>query len=248
MAMARHNRPALMVYGGSIQGGYSERLQKPINVSTCFEVHGALMYGKASEDDLADVVKHACLGPGGCGGMYTANTMATAIESMGLTLPGSSTTTAESPAKRRECHRAAEAIKVCLEKDIKPRDLITKESIENALTTTMVMAGSTNAVLHFLAIAHSADVDVTIDDFQRVSNKIPVLADIKPSGKYVVADLADIGGLPSVLKFLIHAGMINGDIPTVTGKTLRENVQSAPSLDTLTQDMIRPLRDRKSVV
>jgi dihydroxy-acid dehydratase len=200
------------------------------------------MYGKISENDLEDVVKNACPGPGGCGGMYTANTMATGIEAMGLTLPGSSTTTAESPAKLRECTRAAEAIKICMEKDIKPRDLITKASLENALVSTMVMCGSTNSVLHYLAIAHSADIEFTLDDIQRVSNKVPVLADLKPSGKYMVADLADIGGFPSVLKFLIHAGLINGDIPTVTGKTLRENVQDAPSLDP-GQHMIRPLSD-----
>ncbi|KAF8540494.1 dihydroxy-acid/6-phosphogluconate dehydratase [Trichophaea hybrida] len=241
IAMARHNRPSLMVYGGSIKGGHSERIG-PVNISTCFEAHGAFMYGKLSESDLEDVVKNACPGPGGCGGMYTANTMATGIEAMGLTLPGSSTTTAESPAKLRECVRAAEAIKICMEKDIKPRDLITKASLENALVSTMVMCGSTNSVLHYLAIAHSADIEFTLDDIQRVSNKVPVLADLKPSGKYMVADLADIGGFPSVLKFLIHAGLINGDIPTVTGKTLRENVQDAPSLDP-GQDMIRPLSD-----
>lgn len=240
MAMARHNRPSLMIYGGSIKGGYSERLRQPVNISTCFEAHGALMYGKFSTDDLDDVIKHACPGPGGCGGMYTANTMATALEAMGLTLPGSSSTPADSPAKRRECLRAAEAIKVLLEKDIKPRDLITRESLENAIVITMIMGGSTNAVLHFLAISHTADLDLTIDDFQRVADKIPVLADLKPSGKYMMADLADIGGMPAVFKFLIHAGLINGNILTVTGKTLKENVESAPSLDP-GQDIIRPL-------
>jgi dihydroxy-acid dehydratase len=238
--MARHNRPSLMVYGGSIKGSHSARTGEPIDVSTCFEAHGALLYGKMTGEELDDIIEHACPGPGGCGGMYTANTMATGIEAMGLTLPGSSTAPAESPAKRRECLRAAEAIKVCIEKDIKPRDLITKESLENALVSTMVMGGSTNSVLHFLAIAHSADIELTIDDFQRVADKTPVLADMKPSGKYMVAELVDIGGFPSVLKFLIHARLINGDIMTVTGKTLRENVQNAPSLDTK-QDMIRPL-------
>ncbi|KAI5851700.1 dihydroxy-acid/6-phosphogluconate dehydratase [Morchella snyderi] len=240
MAMARHNRPSLMIYGGSIKGGYSERLRQPINISTCFEAHGAMMYGKLTTDDLDDVIKNSCPGPGGCGGMYTANTMATALEAMGLTLPGSSSTPADSPAKYRECLRAAEAIKVLLEKDIKPRDLITRESFENAIVITMIMGGSTNAVLHFLAISHTADLDLTIDDFQRVADKIPVLADLKPSGKYMMADLADIGGMPAVFKFLIHAGLINGDILTVTGKTLKENVESAPSLDP-GQDIIRPL-------
>ncbi|KAH8151852.1 uncharacterized protein LAJ45_03845 [Morchella importuna] len=240
MAMARHNRPSLMIYGGSIKGGYSERLRQPINISSCFEAHGAMMYGKLTTDDLDDVIKNSCPGPGGCGGMYTANTMATALEAMGLTLPGSSSTPADSPAKYRECLRAAEAIKVLLEKDIKPRDLITRESFENAMVITMIMGGSTNAVLHFLAISHTADLDLTIDDFQRVADKIPVLADLKPSGKYMMADLADIGGMPAVFKFLIHAGLINGDILTVTGKTLKENVESAPSLDP-GQDIIRPL-------
>lgn len=238
--MARHNRPSLMIYGGSIKGGYSERLRQPINISSCFEAHGAMMYGKLTTDDLDDVIKNSCPGPGGCGGMYTANTMATALEAMGLTLPGSSSTPADSPAKYRECLRAAEAIKVLLEKDIKPRDLITRESFENAMVITMIMGGSTNAVLHFLAISHTADLDLTIDDFQRVADKIPVLADLKPSGKYMMADLADIGGMPAVFKFLIHAGLINGDILTVTGKTLKENVESAPSLDP-GQDIIRPL-------
>jgi dihydroxy-acid dehydratase len=172
--------------------------------------------------------------------MYTANTMATAIEAMGLTLPGSSTTPAESPAKMRECLRVSEAIRICLERDIKPRDLITRESFENAMVVTIIMGGSTNAVLHFLAISHTTDLDLTIDDFQRVSDKIPYLADLKPSGKYMVADLAEIGGMPSVLKFLIHASLVNGDIPTVTGKTLRENCEPAPSLDP-GQDIIRPL-------
>ncbi|KAA8913425.1 dihydroxy-acid/6-phosphogluconate dehydratase [Sphaerosporella brunnea] len=200
------------------------------------------MYGKITEEELGGVVKNACPGPGACGGMYTANTMATGIEAMGLTLPGSSTTLADSPAKMRECLKAAEAIKICLEKDIKPRDLITKESLENALVSSMIMGGSTNSVLHYLAIAHSADVELSIDDFQRVSNKVPVLANLKPSGKYMVADLVEIGGFPAVLKLLIHAGLINGDIPTVTGKTLKENVWGAPSLDP-GQDMIRSLSD-----
>lgn len=238
--MARHNRPSIMIYGGSIKGGYSERLRQPVNISSCFEAYGALMYGKISEADLDDTIENACPGAGACGGMYTANTMATAIEAMGLTLPGSSTTTAESPAKMRECLRAAEAIKICLEKDIKPRDLITRASLENAIAVTMVMGGSTNAVLHFLAMSHTADLDLTIDDIQKVSDRIPYLADLKPSGKYMVADLTEIGGMPAVLKFLIHSNLVNGDIPTVTGKTLRENCESAPSLDP-GQDIIRPL-------
>lgn len=237
--MARHNRPSIMIYGGSINSGHSEKFGT-INISHCFEAHGAVMYGKQDDKDLDDLIKNSCPGPGGCGGMYTANTMATSIEAMGLTLPGSSTTIAESPAKSRECLRAAEAIKICLEKDIKPRDLITLASLENALKTTIVMGGSTNAVLHYLAIAHTADLNLTIDDFQRVSDMTPMLADMKPFGKYMVADLGSIGGLPAVLKYLIHAGIIDGSIPTVTGKTLKENCDSAPSLDP-GQDILRPL-------
>ena len=171
---------------------------------------------------------------------YTANTMATAIESMGLTLPGSASTPATSPNKMRECAKAAAAIRVCLEKDIKPSDLITKRSFENAMVMTMALGGSTNAVLHFLAMAVTAGVDLTLDDFQRVSNKIPFIADLAPSGKYLMADLYDIGGVPSVQKLLIAAGLLDGDIPTVTGKTLAENVASFPSLSQ-DQVIIRPL-------
>ncbi|KAF8455831.1 dihydroxy-acid/6-phosphogluconate dehydratase [Terfezia claveryi] len=243
MAMARHNRPSLMIYGGSIKGGFSERLKQPVNISSCYEAHGAMMYGKLTTDDLDDLIRNACPGPGGCGGMYTANTMATAIEAMGLTLPGSSSTPAEGPAKRRECIAAAAAIKVCLEKDIKPRDLITKESLENALVMTTALCGSTNAVLHFLAISHSADLDLTIDDFQRVADKIPVLADLKPSGKYMMYDLYELGGTPSVLKYFIQVNLINGNIPTVTGKTLAENVASAPDLMSMKQDIIRSIEN-----
>lgn len=172
--------------------------------------------------------------------MYTANTMASAIESMGLTLPGSSSIPAASPAKMRECLKAADAIKICLEKDIKPRDLLTKRSFENALTITMALGGSTNGVVHFLALAHTSDVKLELDDIQRVSDKVPFLADLAPSGKYYMADLYDIGGVPSVQKLLIAAGLLDGGIPTITGKTLAENVASFPSLPQ-DQVIIRPL-------
>jgi dihydroxy-acid dehydratase len=252
MGMARHNRPSIMIYGGTIGIGYSEHLRKPINVSTCFEAAGAYAYGtlrqpddggdttKTQDEIMDDLEKHACPGAGACGGMFTANTMATAIESMGLSLPGSSSTPAESPSKMRECVRAAEAIKVCLVKNIKPRDLLTKRSFENALVMTMALGGSTNGVLHFLAMARTANVDLTLDDIQRVSNKIPFIANLSPSGKYYMADLYEIGGIPSVQKLLIAAGLLDGDIPTVTGKTLAENVASFPSLAE-GQDLIRPL-------
>ena len=242
MAIARHNRPSLMIYGGTIEKGYSKLLRKPINISTCYEALGAYAYNNlkqpedggdtsATKDEIMeDLEQHACPGAGACGGMYTANTMASAIESMGLTLPGSSSTPAVAPAKKRECMKAADAIKVCMEKNIKPQDLLTKQSFENALVMTMALGGSTNAVLHLLAMAVTAQVELTLDDFQRVSNKIPFIADLAPSGKYYMQDLYDIGGVPSVQKLLIAAGMLDGNIMTVTGKTLAENVASFPSL------------------
>ncbi|MCJ1449676.1 hypothetical protein MMC28_000004 [Mycoblastus sanguinarius] len=254
MAMARHNRPSLMIYGGTIAVGYSQLLRKPINISTCYEASGAYIYNslvqpedggdrtKTKDELMDDIEQHACPGAGACGGMYTANTMATAIESMGLTLPGSSSTPATSPAKMRECVKAADAIKTCMEKNIKPRDLLTKRSFENAMVITMALGGSTNGVVHFLAMAATASVTLTIDDFQRVSNKIPFIADLAPSGKYYMADLYEIGGVPAVQKLLIAAGLLDGDIPTVTGKTLAENVASFPSLSQ-DQVIIRPLLD-----
>lgn len=184
---------AIMVYGGSIKPGYSEKLKQDISISTCFESAGALMYGKMSLEEVDDVIRHACPGVGGCGGMYTANTMASAIEAMGLTLPGSSSFPAGSPAKMRECVSVAKSLRVCLERDIKPRDLVTKESMENALVLIMALGGSTNAVLHLLAIAHTADLDLSIDDFQRVANKTPLLGNLKPFGKYMMTDLYEIG-------------------------------------------------------
>lgn len=256
MGMTRHNRPSLMIYGGSIDKGYSKLLRKPINIATCYEAFGAYTYDNlkqpadggdqsANKDEIIeDIEKHACPGQGACGGMYTANTMATAIESMGLSLPGSSSIPASSPAKLRECVRAAEAIKICMEKDITPDKLITKRSFENALVMLMALGGSTNAVLHFLAMAVTARVELTLDDFQRVSNKIPFLADMAPSGKYLMVDLYEIGGIPAVHKLLIAAGLLDGDIPTVTGKTLAENVASYPSLP---QDQVI-VRDLKSPI
>ncbi|KAL4778575.1 dihydroxy-acid/6-phosphogluconate dehydratase [Aspergillus varians] len=252
MGMARHNRPSLMIYGGTIQKGYSELLRKDISVGSCFEAAGAYAYdtlrqpddggdtSKTKDEIMDDLEKHACPSAGACGGMFTANTMATAIESMGLSLPGSSSTPASSPSKMRECVKAAEAIKVCLEKNIRPRDLLTKRSFENALVMTMALGGSTNGVLHFLAMARTAEVDLTLDDIQRVSNKIPFIANLSPSGRYFMVDLYEIGGIPSVQKLLIAAGLLDGDIPTITGKTLAENVASFPSLSD-GQAIIRPL-------
>ncbi|KAK2749693.1 hypothetical protein FQN57_005916 [Myotisia sp. PD_48] len=252
MAMARHNRPSLMIYGGTIQIGYSELLRRPINVATCLEAAGAYAYdtlkqpddggdqSKTKDEIMEDIERHACPSAGACAGMFTANTMATAIESMGLSLPGSSSTPAPAPSKMRECVKAAEAIKICIEKNIRPSDLLTKRSFENALVMTMALGGSTNSVIHFIAMARSAGIELTLDDFQRVSDKIPFIANLSPSGKYYMADLYEIGGIPSVQKLLVAAGLLDGDIPTVTGKTLAENIASFPSLP-LEQDIIRPL-------
>ena len=252
MAMARHNRPSLMIYGGTTAKGYSNLLRKSINVSTCFEASGAYVYNSLKQPDdggdttktkdeiMDDIEQHACPGAGACGGMYTANTMATAIETMGLTLPGSSSNPATSPAKMRECLKAADTIRICMEKNIKPRDLLTKRSFENALVITMALGGSTNGVVHFLAMAATADVSLGLDDIQRISDKIPFIADLAPSGKHYMADLYEIGGVPSVQKLLIAASLLDGGIPTVTGKTLAENVASFPSLPP-DQVIIRPL-------
>ncbi|KAL8892703.1 MAG: hypothetical protein Q9215_000452 [Flavoplaca cf. flavocitrina] len=252
MAMARHNRPSIMIYGGSIAVGYSKLLRKPISIATCYEAAGAYIYNtlaqpedggdrsKSKDEIMEDIQRHACPGAGACGGMYTANTMATAIESMGLSLPGSSSNPATSPAKMRECGTAAGAIKICMEKDIKPRDLLTKRSFENALVVTMALGGSTNSTIHFLAMAATAGVPLELNDFQRVSNKVPFIANLAPSGKYFMADLYEIGGVPSVQKILIAAGLLDGDISTVTGKTLSQNVESYPSLPQ-DQAIIHPL-------
>ncbi|KAL8952183.1 MAG: hypothetical protein Q9222_001882 [Ikaeria aurantiellina] len=252
MGMARHNRPSLMIYGGTIAVGYSKLLRKPINIATCYEAAGAYTYNTLTQPDdggdrsktkdeiMDDIERHACPGAGACGGMYTANTMATAIESMGLTLPGSSSNPATSPSKMRECVKAAEAIRTCMEKNIKPRDLLTKRSFENAMVMTMALGGSTNGVVHFLAMAATAGVPLSLDDIQRVSNKVPFIANLAPSGRYFMADLYAVGGIPSVQKLLIAAGLLDGSIPTVTGKTLSENVAPFPSLPQ-DQAIIHPL-------
>lgn len=254
MAAARHNRPFIMIYGGTIRKGHSTLLERNVNISTCYEASGAYAYGRLqaktdagtpgrqSTDVMSDIEKHACPGAGACGGMYTANTMATAIEAMGLTLPGSSSYPALSPEKSRECERVGQVIKTTMEKDIRPRDLLTREAFENALVLTMILGGSTNGVLHFLAMANTAGVPLTIDDVQRASDRTPFLADLAPSGKYLMEDLYQVGGTPSVLKMLIAKNMINGSIMTVTGNTLAENVADWPSLDP-GQQIIRPLED-----
>jgi dihydroxy-acid dehydratase len=249
MGFARHNRPSIMVYGGSIKPGYSKTLGRAVNISSCYEASGAYTYDTLKNPDnpsitkdeiMDDLERNSCPGAGACGGMYTANTMSTAIEAMGFCIPGSSSTPATEPAKLRECVKAAEYIKVCLEKNIRPSDLLTKQSFHNAMVMMMVFGGSTNGVLHFLAMAGTAGIELTLEDFQRVSNKTPFLADLAPSGKYYMADLYEVGGTPSVLKLLIAANFIDGSIPTITGKTLAENVASFPSL-AQDQVIIRPL-------
>ncbi|KAK0385945.1 hypothetical protein NLU13_7120 [Sarocladium strictum] len=254
MAAARHNRPFIMVYGGTIGKGHSGLLEKDVNVATCYEAKGAFEYGRlhaktnpggpgrSSVDVLEDLEQHSCPGAGACGGMFTANTMSTAIEAMGLTLPGSSSYPALSPEKRRECERVGQVIRTTMEKDIRPRDLLTRAAFENALVITMILGGSTNGVLHFLAMANTAGVDLTLDDIARTSDRTPFLADLSPSGKYLMEDLYKVGGTPSVLKMLVAKGFINGDIMTVTGKTLAENIADWPSLDP-GQKIIRPLED-----
>jgi len=238
IAMGRLNRPALMVYGGTIRAGHSHG--KSLDIVSAFQSYGEFITGKIDEAERSDIVKHSCPGAGACGGMYTANTMASAIEAMGMTLPYSSCTPAVDPQKTEECLRAGAAVRNLLEKDIKPRDIMTRDAFENAIVIIMALGGSTNAVLHLLAMARSVEVDLNIDDFQSVSDRIPFIADLKPSGKYVMEDLHDVGGIPAVMKYLLEAGLINGDCMTVTGKTIRENLVDLPGLKP-GQDIITPL-------
>lgn len=229
MAMARLNRPSIMVYGGTIKAGCGLNNEK-LDIVSAFQSYGEYLAGKISDEQRKAIVQRSCPGAGACGGMYTANTMASAIEAMGMSLPYSSSIPAVDPAKLQECIDAGQAIRVLMEKDIKPRDIITRDALENAIVLIMATGGSTNAVLHLIAIARSAGVELTIDDFQSVSDRIPYLADLKPSGKYVMEDLHQVGGTPAVLKYLLGKGLIKGDCMTVTGKTLAENLESVPAL------------------
>eukprot|EP01120_Amphizonella_sp_Union-15-10_P012663 TRINITY_DN566_c0_g3_i3.p1 TRINITY_DN566_c0_g3~~TRINITY_DN566_c0_g3_i3.p1 ORF type:complete len:590 (-),score=104.83 TRINITY_DN566_c0_g3_i3:53-1822(-) len=238
MAMGRLNRPSIMVYGGTIKPGFG--CGRVLDVVSAFQSFGEYISGKITEEQRQEIVNNACPGPGACGGMYTANTMASAIEAMGMSLPGSSSMPAEYSGKIQECYQAAETIKILLEKDIKPRDILTRASFENGMVVTMALGGSTNAVLHLIAIAHSVGIRLTIDDFQSTSNRIPFIADLKPSGQYVMEDLHKIGGIPAVLKYLLKRGLIDGSCLTVTGKTLEENLHSFPDLPT-DQSIIKPL-------
>jgi dihydroxy-acid dehydratase len=239
IAMGRLNRPALMIYGGTIRAGHHGQHQK-LDIVSAFQSYGQFIGHHIDEAERKAIVRHACPGAGACGGMYTANTMASAIEALGMSLPYSSSTPAEDPQKHEECLRAGLAIKNLLELDLKPRDIMTRAAFENAMVVLTALGGSTNAVLHLIAMARSVGVDLTIDDFQRVSDRTPLLADFKPSGTYVMEDLHAVGGVPAVCKLLLEGGLLNGDCVTVTGKTLRENVENLPGLQA-GQPIVRPL-------
>lgn len=228
MAMGRLNRPAIMIYGGSIHSGKWKG--ESLNIVSAFEALGKKFNNTITSEDFKGVIKNACPGAGACGGMYTANTMASAIEALGMSLPYSSSNPALSQEKKQECFDAGKAIRVLLENDIKPKDIMTKKAFENAMTMVVVLGGSTNAVLHLIAMAHSVDIELTLEDFQKISDNIPVLADLKPSGKYLMEDLHAVGGVPAVMKYLLENKLIHDDCLTVTGKTVAENLANVPSL------------------
>jgi len=238
MAMGRLNRPSIMIYGGTIKPGHWKG--EDLNIVSAFEALGQRIAGNITPEDFMGVIKNACPSAGACGGIYTANTMASAIEALGMSLPYSSSNPALSQEKKDECLAAGKAIKILLEKDIKPSDIMTRQAFENAIVTIMVLGGSTNAVLHLIAMAKSVDVKLTQDDFQSVSNRIPVLADMKPSGKYMMEDLHNVGGVPAVMKYLLKLGWIDGSCLTVTGKTIAENLESVPEINFDTQKVILP--------
>ena len=238
IAMGRLNRPAIMLYGGTIAPGHYKG--QDLNIVSAFEALGQKIAGQLDEADFKGIVQHACPGAGACGGMYTANTMASAIEALGMSLPYSSSNPALSAEKQQECKDAGAAIRLLLEKDIKPKDIMTRKAFENAVAVIMVLGGSTNAVLHMIAMAKSVGVEFTQDDFQAISDKIPVLADFKPSGKYLMQDLHQYGGVPAVMKYMLAQGWLHGDCLTVTGKTIAENVASAPDLNFDQQKIILP--------
>lgn len=241
MAMGRLNRPAIMVYGGSIHSGNYKG--ESLNIVSAFEALGQKMTGNLSEEDYQGVIENACPGAGACGGMYTANTLASAIEAMGMSLPYSSSYPALSDEKRQECMDAGKYIRILLEKDIKPRDIMTEKAFHNAVVTVMVLGGSTNAVLHLIAMAKSVGIKLGLDYFQKVSDETSVIADLKPSGKFMMEDVHSIGGLPSILKYLLKKGFLHGDCLTVTGKTLAENLADAVDLNFENQDIIFPFEN-----
>jgi len=240
MAIGRLNRPAIMLYGGTIKPGHFK--DRSLDIISAFQSYGEFITHKIDDQTRQQIVRRSCPGPGACGGMYTANTMASAIETLGMSLPYSSSVPAVDPGKTEECHRVGPAIRNLLERDIKPRDIMTREAFENAMVMVMALGGSTNAVLHLIAMARSVDVPLTIDDFQRTSDLTPLIADLKPSGHYVMEDLHRVGGTPAVMKYLLAEGLLNGDCLTVTGKTLAENLDACRGLDE-GQKIIMPLAD-----
>jgi len=239
IAMGRLNRPSIMIYGGTIRPGRS-RDNAPLDIVSAFQSYGAYIAGNIDEEERLDIVKNACPGPGACGGMYTANTMASAIEAMGMSLPFSSSIPADDPKKIEECKNAGKAILNLLEHDIKPKDIMTRQAFENAMVIVSALGGSTNAVLHLIAMAKSVDLEIKLEDFQNVSDRIPFIADLKPSGQFVMEDLHNVGGIPAVLKFLLDEDLINGECLTVTGSTLRENLEKCNELKP-GQSIIKPL-------
>jgi dihydroxy-acid dehydratase len=243
MAMGRLNRPSLVIYGGTIRAGCVDG--RAIDIVSAVESYGEYAAGRITDEQRQQIVRHACPGPGACGGMYTANTMASAIEALGMSLPYSASTPAEDPAKLDECLRAGQAVRTLLERDIKPRDIMTRHAFENAMVLTIALGGSTNSVLHLIAMAKSVGVPLTIDDFQRVSDRTPYIADLKPSGRYVMEDLHKVGGTPAVMKYLLSKGYIDGECLTVTGRTIADNLRNLPGLKS-GQDVIcsleRPIK------
>jgi dihydroxy-acid dehydratase len=240
IAMGRLNRPAIMVYGGTIRAGVWHG--QKLDIVSAFQCYGQYLSKQISEEERSQIVRHSCPGAGACGGMYTANTMATAIEALGMSLPYSASIPAEDPDKKAECHRAGAAMRGLLERDLKPRDIMTREAFENAMVTLMVLGGSTNAVLHLIAMARAVDVPLTLDDFQRVSDRVPLLADMKPSGRWVQEDLHAVGGTPAVMKYLLEEGLLTGDCMTVTGRTLAENLADLPGLKS-GQEVVHSIAD-----
>jgi dihydroxy-acid dehydratase len=238
MAMGRLNRPALMIYGGTIRAGCTEKHPK-LDIVSAFQSYGEYIAGALSEEERQSIVQHSCPGPGACGGMYTANTMASAIEALGMSLPYSSSNPAESEDKLQECYRAGTAIRLLMERDIKPKDIMTRAAFENAITMVMVLGGSTNSVLHLIAMARAVNVVLDLDDFQVISDRVPLLADLKPSGKFVMEDIHAIGGIPAVMKLLLEHDLLNGDCLTVTGQTVAENIAGLPGLAE-GQEIIQP--------
>ncbi|MBM3756859.1 MAG: dihydroxy-acid dehydratase [Acidobacteria bacterium] len=245
IAAGRLNRPSIMVYGGTIRAGCSAKGEK-VDVISAFQSYGQFIAGSITEEERKDIVRKACPGQGGCGGMYTANTMASAIEALGMSLPYSSSTPADDSLKLAESVEAGKAMRRLLELDLKPRDIMTRQAFENAMVLIVILGGSTNAVLHLIAMARAVGIDLTIDDWQRVSDKTPMLADFKPSGKYVMEDLQGVGGTPAVIKFLIEAGRFDGSQMTVTGKTHWENVKDLPGLkegQAIVQPFSKPIKE-----